>query len=157
MDVAALSLAVDSSDVVKAANDLDRFAASATKAGAAAGNQNGSIARLVASVQSTNAKLTALIGAVEKLTSSQNGAAAAAQNMASANDNVSRALGVADAHVIAYTVSITAKDSNHGRSETPDRTYADTMQKRRAIELGVSVDRGAEYLVTLANRTYQVP
>ncbi len=59
--------------------------------------------------------------------------------------------------VKAYTVSITAKDSNHGRSETPDRTYADTMQKRRALELGVSVDRGAEYLVTLANRTYQVP
>lgn len=108
MDVAALALAVDSSDVVKATADLDRFAASATKAGAAAGNQNGSIARLVASVQSTNAKLTALIGAVEKLTSSQNGAAAAAQNMAAANDNAARSLGMADAHVIAYTQHLAA-------------------------------------------------
>lgn len=59
--------------------------------------------------------------------------------------------------VKTYTVSITAKDNNHGRSETPDRTYADTMQKRRAQQLGVSVDRGSEYLALLANRTYQVP
>ncbi len=56
-----------------------------------------------------------------------------------------------------YTVSITAKDNNHGRSETPDRTYADTMQKRRAAQLGVAVDRGAEFLALLANRTYQIP
>jgi hypothetical protein len=59
--------------------------------------------------------------------------------------------------VKTYTASITAKDNNHGRSETPDRTYADTMQKRRAAQLGVSVDRGAEYLALLANRTYQIP
>lgn len=56
-----------------------------------------------------------------------------------------------------YTVSITAKDNNHGRAETPDRTYADTMQKRRASELGVSIDKGAEFLALLANRTYQLP
>lgn len=56
-----------------------------------------------------------------------------------------------------YTASIVAKDNNHGRSETPDRTYADTMQKRRAAQLGVSVDRGSEYLALLANRTYQIP
>jgi hypothetical protein len=59
--------------------------------------------------------------------------------------------------VKTYTVSITAKDNNHGRSETPDRTYADTMQKRRAAQLGVATDRGAEFLALLANRTYQVP
>ena len=57
----------------------------------------------------------------------------------------------------SYTVSVVAKDNNHGRAETPDRTYADTMQKRRANQLGVSVDRGAEYLALLANRTYQIP
>lgn len=56
-----------------------------------------------------------------------------------------------------YSVSIVAKDNNHGRSETPGRTYADTMQKRRAAQLGVSVDRGAEYLAQLANRTYRMP
>lgn len=59
--------------------------------------------------------------------------------------------------VKTYTLSITAKDNNHGRSETPDRTYADTMQKRRAAQLGVPVDRGSEFLALLANRTYQVP
>ena len=57
----------------------------------------------------------------------------------------------------SYTVSITAKDNNNGRSETPDRTYADTMQKRRAAQLGVPLDRGAEFLALLANRTYQIP
>lgn len=56
-----------------------------------------------------------------------------------------------------YIVSITAKDNNFGRSETPDRTYADTMQKRRAAQLGVALDRGSEFLALLANRTYQVP
>lgn len=56
-----------------------------------------------------------------------------------------------------YTVSIKAKDNNNGRSDTPNRTYADTMQKRRAQELGVALDRGAEYLALLANRTYLVP
>lgn len=59
--------------------------------------------------------------------------------------------------VKTYTASIKAKDNNNGRSDTPNRTYADTMQKRRAAELGVSLDRGAEYLALLANRTYQVP
>lgn len=59
--------------------------------------------------------------------------------------------------VKSYNASITAKDNNHGRSETPDRTYADTMQKRRANQLGVSIDRGSEFLALLANRTYQVP
>ncbi|MEC3912197.1 hypothetical protein U5A82_17460 [Sphingobium sp. CR2-8] len=59
--------------------------------------------------------------------------------------------------VKTYTASIVAKDDNHGRSETPDRTYADTMQKRRAAQLGAPLDRGSEYLALLANRTYQVP
>lgn len=59
--------------------------------------------------------------------------------------------------VKSYVVSLVAKDDNYGRSETPDRTYADTMQKRRAAQLGVSLDRGSEFLALLANRTYQVP
>jgi len=59
--------------------------------------------------------------------------------------------------VKTYTISITAKDNNHGRSETPDRTYADTMQKRRAAQLGVPLDRGSEFLALMANRTYQIP
>lgn len=56
-----------------------------------------------------------------------------------------------------YTVSITSKDGNFGRSNTPNGTYADTIQKQRAKELGVTVDKGSEYLALLANRTYQIP
>jgi len=56
-----------------------------------------------------------------------------------------------------YQVTITAKDNNDGRSETPDRTYEDTMQKRRAAQLGVPLDRGCEFVAGLANRTYQIP
>jgi len=56
-----------------------------------------------------------------------------------------------------YKVMITAKDANFGRSNVPNGTYADTIQKQRAKELGVSVDRGSEYLALLANRTYQIP
>ena len=56
-----------------------------------------------------------------------------------------------------YKVSVTAKDGNIGRSNRPAGTYADTMQKRRAAEMGVALDRGCEFLAALANRTYQVP
>lgn len=56
-----------------------------------------------------------------------------------------------------YKVSVTAKDGNFGRSNIPNGTYADTIQKERARQLGVSVDRGSEYLALLANRTYQIP
>lgn len=56
-----------------------------------------------------------------------------------------------------YKVSVLAKDANFGRSETPNGTYADTIQKRRAVELGVALDRGSEFLAALANRTYQIP
>lgn len=71
------------------------------------------------------------------------------------SENIKRS--ASGAIVKTYTATITAKDSNHGRSEVPGRTYADTMQKRRAAQLGVPVDRGSEYLALLANRTYQAP
>lgn len=56
-----------------------------------------------------------------------------------------------------YKITIAAKDNNFGRSNVPNGTYADTIQKQRAKELGVSVDKGSEYLALLANRTYQIP
>lgn len=56
-----------------------------------------------------------------------------------------------------YRASIVAKDANFGRASVPNGTYADTIQKRRAAELGVDLDRGAEFLALLANRTYQIP
>lgn len=56
-----------------------------------------------------------------------------------------------------YSVSVACKDANFGRSSVPGGTYADTVQKARALEHGVAVDKGAEYLGLLANRTYQLP
>lgn len=56
-----------------------------------------------------------------------------------------------------YTPSVVAKDGNFGRSNVPNGTYADAIQRQRAKELGVSVDKGCEYLALLANRTYQLP
>lgn len=56
-----------------------------------------------------------------------------------------------------YSLTITAKDGNFGRAEAPGRTYADTVQKRYAREMGAGLDRGAEFLAGLANRTYKVP
>lgn len=55
-----------------------------------------------------------------------------------------------------YKVSITAKDANFGRSEVPGGTYSDTVQKRRATELGESTDRGCEFVALLANKTYTI-
>ena len=78
MDVAALQLSIDSSDVVKAATDLGKFAEAAKKAGAATGNPNGSIAKLVATVQSMNSKLDIAIRTQNALSAAQSGAAKAA-------------------------------------------------------------------------------
>lgn len=56
-----------------------------------------------------------------------------------------------------YKISILARDANFGRSNTPNGTYADPIQKQRAKELGVAVDKGSEFLAALANRTYRLP
>lgn len=56
-----------------------------------------------------------------------------------------------------YKVTVSAKDANFGRSNVPNGTYADSIQKQRAKELGVTLDRGSEFLALLANRTYQIP
>ena len=56
-----------------------------------------------------------------------------------------------------YLASIVAKDANFGRSEIPNGTYADTIQKRRAAAWGVITDKGSEYLAGLAHRTYTIP
>jgi hypothetical protein len=56
-----------------------------------------------------------------------------------------------------YKISILAKDANFGRSNTPNGTYADAIQKQRAKELGVATDKGSEFLASLANRTYRLP
>lgn len=99
-EVAALSMTVDSSGVVKATSDLDKFSAASTRAatasgkvGVGAGNQSGSIARLAASVQSANSKLSAIVGALDKVNSALSTNAKASQGAAAANDNVAIVLG----------------------------------------------------------------
>jgi len=57
----------------------------------------------------------------------------------------------------SYTITVTCKDGNFGRSNIPGLTYSDTVQKAYAKTLGVPLDRGCEYLAALANRTYQPP
>lgn len=109
MEAAALALNIDSSNVVKAANDLDKFTAAserAGKAGGGIGNQSGSIAKLVASLQSMDAKLSAIVNGIGKVNSALSTMGKVSQGAAVANDNVARAMGVADAHVIAYTQHI---------------------------------------------------
>lgn len=102
MDAAALSLRIDSSSVVSAANDLDKFSAAADRAGKSAGNQSGSISKLAASAQSMDAKLSTLISGIDKVNSSLSALATAGQKAATANDNVAKSVGNADSHVNAY-------------------------------------------------------
>lgn len=56
-----------------------------------------------------------------------------------------------------YKVTVPCKDNNYGRSAIPNGTYADTIQKRRAEEHGVALDRGCEFVALLANKTIQIP
>lgn len=102
MDAAALSLKIDSSSVVQAANDLDRFSASSEKAAKAAGLQSGSIAKLVASAQSMDRKLSEIVSGLDKVNAALASNARASQGAAAANDNVAKAIGNADSHVVAY-------------------------------------------------------
>lgn len=108
MDAAALSLNIDSSKVVQAANDLDRFATASDRAAASAskvnfGNQAGSIAKLVASVQSIDSKMSALINTLSKVQQAEKALAAANDNSAASMAKVGAAVALADSHVIAYT------------------------------------------------------
>jgi len=56
-----------------------------------------------------------------------------------------------------YVANLTAKDANFGRALKPMGTYTDTIQKRRAVELGVALDRGCEFVGALANHTFVLP
>jgi lambda family phage tail tape measure protein len=84
MDVAALSLSVDSSDVVKAANDLDRFSAASARAGAASkvGGDGGT--KAAAGLSRTAQSAVQAAAMVDKYANSATRAAADAQRMATA-------------------------------------------------------------------------
>ena len=103
MDVAALALSIDSSSVVKATQDLDRFSAASDRARAAAGGTTSNTAKMAQDYARAAEKAGQYSGAAMRAAAANDNVARATQGMASANDNVARALGVADAHVIAYT------------------------------------------------------
>ncbi len=151
MDAAALSLNIKSDSVVQAANDLDRFAASATKAGAAAGLQGGGIARLVASVQSMDRKLTAIIGGLDKVNAALSTMAKAGQGAAAANDNVGRSIGVADAHVIAYTQHLAALATVQGNANAHVIAYQQQLAAMAGpqVQLNAHVEAYRKNLATL--------
>ncbi|KQM86215.1 hypothetical protein ASE67_10225 [Sphingomonas sp. Leaf23] len=132
-DLAALSLKVDSDQVVKAANDLNRFSEAANKAGKSSGNNSGSIAKLVATVQSMNAKLGAIVGAVEKLSAAMSTNAKAASGMAAANDNSARAMAAADAHVKAYTQHLAGLASAQQDANAHVKAYRAAMATVPAV------------------------
>ncbi|MHA0335832.1 phage tail length tape measure family protein [Sphingomonas aquatilis] len=174
---AALGFRIDSSEVVQAANDLDRFVASATKAGAAGGKINiggssGSIAKLVAEVQSANSKLTAIVGTLEKIASADRATAAANDNLAKsfgaadAHVNTYRqhlealatsqaaatAAGVAaDAHVVAYTAHLAALSAQHGDANAHVVAYQQALQASAApqVQLNAHVEAYRRNLATL--------
>lgn len=83
MDVAALSLKIDSSSVVKAANDLDRFSASAERARGAAGNQAGSTARMAQDYGRAAEKASQFSNAASRAAEAAQRSAAAASASAS--------------------------------------------------------------------------
>lgn len=60
-------------------------------------------------------------------------------------------------YVKRYTASVLAKDGNAGRSRAQRGSYTDTSQKKRAALLGVTYDRGCEFVADLANKTLQIP
>ena len=113
MDVAALGLAVDSSEFVKAANDLDKFAAAADKAAASgaklSGTGGGNTAKMAADyaraaqtadmASNSMAKAAAAVGSAD---AAMRSAAASSTALRSANDNATRSFAAADAQVVAY-------------------------------------------------------
>lgn len=66
--------------------------------------------------------------------------------------------GPGGALVRSYTVTISAKDGNFGRSKVPNRTYTDTVQREYARQMGVITpdDLGCEFVADLANRTFVI-
>jgi hypothetical protein len=154
VDAAALSLTVESSSVLKAANDLDKFTAAserAGKAGVGIGNQSGSIAKLVASVSSANAKLSVIVGLLEKTNAALTSNAAASQAAAAANDNMGKSIGVADAHVIAYTQNLARLAAQQGDANAHVIAWQQSLQGSVApqVQLNSHVEAYRKNLASL--------
>ncbi|MBB4099783.1 phage tail length tape measure family protein [Sphingomonas kyeonggiensis] len=86
MDLAALNLSIDSSDVVKATENLDKFSAAAAKAGAS--TKQGSIARLAQDYTRAAEKIGQYSNAAMRAAAANDNVAAASKAAAAANDQV---------------------------------------------------------------------
>lgn len=56
-----------------------------------------------------------------------------------------------------YKATVIARDANSGRSRAPGGTYTSTSQRERARRLGVSDDKGCDFVAGFANKTYLIP
>lgn len=57
---------------------------------------------------------------------------------------------------INHEVTVSAKDSNLGRENKPNRTYSDSIQTQIAESHNLTPDLSCSYVANLANRTYTV-
>lgn len=111
MDVAALSLSIDSSSVVKATNDLNAFSDASDRARRAAGGNSptGNAAKIAQDYaraaekagQYSNAAMRA-VAANDNVERAARAASIANDNLAASAVNAGKAFAAADAHVLAY-------------------------------------------------------
>lgn len=102
MDVAALSLRIDSSEVVRATKDLERFSTASDRAKASAGASSSNTAKMAQDYARVADRASQFSGAAARAAAANDNAAAAARRATAANENLSRSFGQADAHVEAF-------------------------------------------------------
>lgn len=141
MDVAALALKVDSSEVVKAANDLDRLGKASTAAGNSSAASSGSIARLVASVQSMNSKLGSVVSLLEKTAAANDNVSTSAARTASEITSIARAADQADAHVKAFRSQMTAMPTVLQQADSHVIAYRNSLKNvgEEAVRAGAAI------------------
>lgn len=137
MDVAAaLALNIDSSSVVKATKDLERFAAASDRAAASASRPISSTAKMAQDYARAADKATQFSGAGARAAAANDNMAAAATRMAGANDNAARSLAAvataaqqADAHVQAFRTQAAAGGSAVQQSNAHVLAYRESLNK----------------------------
>lgn len=164
MDVAALALSVDSSSVVKAANDLERFSTVSEKAAASGKKINldgasGSIAKLVASVQSIDSKLGAIVSAMAKLSAANDNVAASSKAASTALNTLSGSFRTATAPMAAMgaasvTVAVNIDRLSQAAQQADAHVVAFRMQMASASPVLQQADA---HVVAYRNALSQIP
>lgn len=102
MEVAALALNIDSSGVVKASKDLDKFAVTSDRAGSASTKSVSSTAKMAESYAKTAKLIDQCSGSTARAVSAAQSAAKAQASASAATRNFGSAVAAANAHVTAY-------------------------------------------------------